>query len=98
MNRFFNNLNKNKILTFCIAIIILIAIFCFYKFNRTIQQNKELSLVHKSEFYKLMYKENDIDFIKTAEKELKNIDSYIERYKEDFPFYFYIKIQKDCLF
>lgn len=98
MNRFFNNLNKNKILTFCIAIIILIAIFCFYKFNRTIQQNKELSLVHKSEFYKLMYKEKDIDFIKTAEKELKNIDSYIERYKEDFPFYFYIKIQRDCLF
>ena len=55
-------------------------------------------MVHKSEFYKLMYKENDIDFIITAEKELENIDSYIERYKEDFPFYFFIKIQRDCLF
>ncbi len=81
-----------------IFFLILLGFFCYFNINITYQQNKELSLVHKSEFYKLMYKENDIDFIKTAEKELENIDSYIERYKEDFPFYFYIKIQRDCLF
>lgn len=81
-----------------VLFLILLGFFCFFNINIIIQQNKELSLVHKSEFYKLMYKENDIDFIKTAEKELENIDSYIERYKEDFPFYFYIKIQRDCLF
>lgn len=81
-----------------IFFLILLGFFCYFNINITYQQNKELSLVHKSEFYKMMYRENDIDFIKTAEKELENIDSYIERYKEDFPFYFYIKIQRDCLF
>ena len=89
---------KLSLIVICIFLLILLGIFCLWKINITCQQNKEHSLVHKSEFYKLMYKEKDIDFIKTAEKELENIDSYIERYKEDFPFYFYIKIQRDCLF
>ncbi len=89
---------KIILIVICIFLLILLGIFCLWKINITCQQNKEHSLVHKSEFYKLMYKEKDIDFIKTAEKELENIDSYIERYKEDFPFYFYIKIQRDCLF
>jgi hypothetical protein len=79
------------------ALLVLAGTLCFYRINTEEYQTKENSLVHKSEFYKLMYEENDYDFIKTAEKELENIDAYIERYGECFPFYFYIKIQRDCL-
>ena len=89
--------HKNKLIFICIILLIFLGIFSLCKINITWQQNKENSLIHKSEFYKLMYKVNDFDFIKTAERELENIDDYIERYKEDFPFYFFIKIQRDCL-
>lgn len=97
---------KNKYFQMPKAIIILIfsflfifiCLFFFPKIKKTEQQNKETLLVHKSEFFKMMYEENDYDFIKTGEKELENIESYIECYKENFPFYFFIKIQRDCLF
>ena len=91
---------KIFILLICISILILSGIFCIYKLNKSEpeQQKNEVSLVHKSAFYKLMYKENNYDFIKTGEKELENIDVYIERYNENYPFYLFIKIQRDSLF
>ena len=95
MKKKYFQFSKIIITTLSFLLILFSVIFCFY--NKTEQQNEGNSLVHKSEFYKLMYKNNDYDFIKTAEKELENIDAYIERFKEDFLFYFFIKIQRECL-
>ena len=82
-----------------IPIIIVTGIFCSFIIYNSVQKNKDVSLVHKSEFYKLMYKENDIDFIKTGEKELEKIDKFIEHYKnnEDYNFWLFLNIQKTCL-
>ncbi len=82
-----------------LLVILTTGIICIYKLNKTEQekQENEVSLVHKSAFYKMMYEENDYDFIKTGEKELENIDSYIERYEENYDFDFFMKIQRDCL-
>lgn len=77
MRKIYFQRRKIIIMIICVFLLILSGIFCFYQINMTRLQNIENSLVHKSEFYKLMYRENDFDFIKTGEKELENIDIYI---------------------
>ncbi len=61
------------------------------------RQKEKEDLYNRTEFYRLMYRKNDFDFIKTAEKELENIEYYVERFSDDEGFRGFINYQKNGL-
>lgn len=90
------NCNKLIIKTIFFISLVLIAFFSFFITN-SIKHKKQIKQNYKSEFSRLMLKEDDYIFIKSGELELVNIDSYIRLYEDDLLFQNYMEMQRNCL-
>ena len=64
-----------------LSAVILGAFTVYYFWERNTETYYEYK--YRTSFYQMMRKKNKFDFIKTAEKELENIDFYIKQYKDD---------------
>ena len=85
-----------KILIFPISVLLLLLLLSFKIINSKNQKNEEGRNYH-SEFYNKMGKDNVIDFIKNGEVELKNLDKYLEDFKDDILFCDFLTTQRNCL-
>ena len=81
-----------KILIISIAVLSF-SFFCYFYYYKSKENHG-----YKSEFYQLYFTENDSDFIKFGEDELRNIDKYLEIFKDDILFSDFLSSQKRALY
>lgn len=81
-----------------IIILVSAMIICIFLMWKNFPTNKRLSEINfSSVFYQRMHKADEFDFIKTAEKELENINNYLEANKDNPSFSLFISTEKNCL-
>ena len=81
-----------------IIILVSAMIICIFLMWKNFTTNKRLSEINfSSVFYQRMHKADEFDFIKTAEKELENINNYLEANKDNSSFNLFISTEKNCL-
>ena len=81
-----------------IIILVSAMIICIFLMWKNFPTNKRLSEINfSSVFYQRMHKADEFDFIKTAEKELENINNYLEANKDNSSFNLFISTEKNCL-
>ena len=88
-------LQSRKIFSIIFVSAMVICIFLTWKsfLKNECLSEKKISSV----FYQRMHKADEFDFIKTAEKELENINNYLQANKNNPSFNLFISIEKNCL-
>jgi hypothetical protein len=86
---------NNIIKVFILLSIPIVYLLINWSTKKQLKEKKEL--YSRSEFFHRMYKEDEFDFIKTGEKELENINNYLESNKDNPSFYFFVATEKKYL-